>query len=114
MPFRDIGQGKRCRLGAELDARRHHTTSQDERLELAREKVKHVNEVKIDRQVNTRGNAASEYFPTFVAPTAQRSERLFRAAIASIAIASIAISKHSHSKHSHSKHSHSHRTIRLQ
>ena len=60
MPFRNIGQGKRCKLCAVLSEERAQATSEEERQEVARKKGLHVEEVKADRAVNVRGNKISQ------------------------------------------------------
>ena len=60
MPFRDIGQGKRCRTCARLDAERVQATSEEEKKRLAAEKAAHIKLVQDDRAINMRGNSTSE------------------------------------------------------
>ena len=60
MPFRNIGQGKRCTDCAEIDALRSAAISDEERTDLARRKQQHISEVQDDRTCHVRGNARSE------------------------------------------------------
>ena len=60
MPFRNIGQGKRCRICARLDEdRRQASTEEDKALAVAA-KTTHIDEVQQDRAVNVRGNKIAE------------------------------------------------------
>ena len=61
MKFRNVGQGKRCRVCAALDEQRIKASSTEERVEIIQQKIAHVEQVKADRMVNTRGNSQSEH-----------------------------------------------------
>ena len=60
MPFRNKGQGKRCKDCAEMDAERINCTTAEEKTELAARKKRHVDEIAADRKVNVRGNLMAE------------------------------------------------------
>ena len=63
MPFRNKGQGKRCKECAEMDAERINCTTSEEKTELAARKKRHVDEIGADRKVNVRGNLMAEKTP---------------------------------------------------
>ena len=56
MPFRDVGQGKRCRECAQLDEEARQAITEEEKAALAQRKARHITEVMADRQVGVRGN----------------------------------------------------------
>ena len=58
--FRNIGQGKRCKVCARLDAERLLAMSKQERQELMQRKQCHIDEVMADRAINVRGNKIAE------------------------------------------------------
>ena len=60
MPFRSIGQGKRCKECARLDEERLQATSEEEKAQVIAAKQFHIEAVQADRAVNTRGNSISE------------------------------------------------------
>ena len=60
MPFRNKGQGTRCKECAEMDAERINCTTAEEKTELAARKKRHVDEIGADRKVNVRGNLMAE------------------------------------------------------
>ena len=60
LKFRNIGQGKRCRVCARLDEERLQATSQEERLAVGERKLEHVNMVMADREVSVRSNMMAE------------------------------------------------------
>ena len=60
LDFRNIGQGKRCRKCAKLDEERLQAVTADEKHQLAMAKQAHIEEVKADRQVSTRGTHIAE------------------------------------------------------
>lgn len=58
--FRAIGQGKRCRRCAALDALRMSAATAEEKAECEREKQEHLNETAMDREISTRSSLLSE------------------------------------------------------
>ena len=58
--FRNVGQGKRCRVCAKLDEERVAAVSTAEKLQVAVAKKEHINQVKADRQVSMRGTKMAE------------------------------------------------------
>ena len=68
MPFRNIGQGKRCRVCAQLDEARANATTRVEKHELVKEKMVHISEIKADRSINVRGNTQSTYDASHPSP----------------------------------------------
>ena len=56
MPFRNIGQGKRCKECARLDEELKGALSSEEKDRIIAEKAKHVNEVMSDLAINVREN----------------------------------------------------------
>ena len=60
MPFRSIGQGKRCKECARLDEERLQAISEEEKAQVTAAKQFHIEAVQADRAVNTRGNSISE------------------------------------------------------
>ena len=61
MPFRNIGQGKRCRICANLDESHRKANTDEEKRVILESKMKHIEEIKSDRLINVRGNAQSEH-----------------------------------------------------
>ena len=59
--FRNVGQGKRCKDCARLDQLWAEAVDLDEKDNIIAEKKAHIEAVKADRLVNTRGNAMSEH-----------------------------------------------------
>lgn len=60
LPFRNIGQGKRCRVCAVIDEERVQATSPDERAQVLKNKITHIQEISADRDVSVRGNRVAE------------------------------------------------------
>ena len=60
MPFRNIGQGKRCKECARLDEMRLQAVDDAEKAAVAEKKQQHIDEVMADRCLNVRGNYFSE------------------------------------------------------
>ena len=58
--FRRIGQGKRCRTCARLDALRKSATTPEEKADYEREKQEHLNETTMDREISMRSSLLSE------------------------------------------------------
>ena len=58
--FRNVGQGKRCKICARHDEERAQATSQEDRLRVGLEKRQHVEDVLADRNVSVRGNEIAE------------------------------------------------------
>ena len=61
MPFRGIGQGKRCKICAHCDQLRLQATTQESKQNVMDLKNKHIQHVKGDRTINVRGNQLSEH-----------------------------------------------------
>eukprot|EP00973_Karenia_brevis_P077483 10765205-Karenia_brevis.AAC.1 len=61
MPQRNTGQGKRCRVCAELDQMWLQATHEEEKTECAQRKHKHIQDIKAMRAVGVRGNLQSVY-----------------------------------------------------
>jgi hypothetical protein len=60
LPFRNVGQGKRCRVCAKIDQERVQATTTDERAAVAQEKKDHIRNVMADRVVSVRANRTAE------------------------------------------------------
>ena len=60
LKFRNEGQGKRCKICARLDEERLQATTVEEKARCSREKKKHIDQVKADREVHMRGCRLSE------------------------------------------------------
>ena len=60
MPFRNVGQGKRCRECAQMDEERLYCVSLEEKHALAAKKELHLKGNDADRKVSVRGNTLSE------------------------------------------------------
>ena len=56
LQFRNIGQGKRCKICAALDERRLQATSEEEKARVEEEKNDHINDVMAARNYSVRGN----------------------------------------------------------
>ena len=60
LPFRDVGQGKRCKVCAKIDEERRQATTAEERAAVAQEKKNHIKAIMADRAVSVRTNRAAE------------------------------------------------------
>jgi hypothetical protein len=54
MRFRNVGQGKRCKVCAKLDHERSQAVTEEERASIGKQKQEHINEVLADRGVTGR------------------------------------------------------------
>ena len=52
--FRNVGQGKRCKVCARLDEERVQATTDEERMQIGRSKQEHIDEILADRAVTGR------------------------------------------------------------
>ena len=59
LAFRDVGQGKGCKVCARIDEERRETTA-EERAVVAQEKKSHVKAIMADHAVSVRTNHAAE------------------------------------------------------
>ena len=59
MPFRNTGQGERCRECAAFDQEMMNCTTTVERQAVFANKLKHLDEIAADRRVDVRGNTVS-------------------------------------------------------
>ena len=76
MPFRKLGQGKRCKDCPAVEQERLNATTPEERAEVAAAKKTHLDQVEADRLVNTRGNHMSERDAR--TPTMDGSEQILK------------------------------------
>jgi hypothetical protein len=58
--FRNIGQGKRCRVCAHLDQMRTEALSSEDKAEVTKQKMEHIRMVMADREVSVRANRTAE------------------------------------------------------
>lgn len=59
--FRNVGQGKRCKVCARLDEERVQATTDEERMQIGRRKQEHIDEILADRAVTGRSISISEH-----------------------------------------------------
>jgi hypothetical protein len=60
MPFRNVGQGKRCKVCAALSEERVQCVTKEEKDDVSARHQAHVDDVMADRAVNVRGNKLAE------------------------------------------------------
>ena len=60
LPFRNVGQGKRCKVCARISEERVRATTLQEKADIIDEKSAHVQEVMADRNVSSRGARMAE------------------------------------------------------
>ena len=60
LPFRNVGQGKRCKVCAKIDEERRQATTIEERAAVRQEKKNHIDAIMADRAVSGRTNRAAE------------------------------------------------------
>lgn len=58
--FRNVGQGKRCRICARLDEERLQATTHEEKLAIVQKKKDHIGQIMADREVSVRCSHMSE------------------------------------------------------
>ena len=64
--FKSPSQGNKCSICLSLAERRSNASNEEERLQIDCEKQEHLNVVKKDRKVNTRGNVKSSELANFM------------------------------------------------
>ena len=60
LAFRNVGQGKRCKVCAKIDEERRQATTVEERAAVSQEKKNHIQAIMADRAVSVRTNRAAE------------------------------------------------------